>query len=93
MPIYAVDSLVRRSPALQRTPSASEFGVFLCGSELAAMGLAEGDMVEVRQNGSAAKTRVSMDDAVPAGCVRIPAAVAGSETLWDLIGPVSITKV
>ncbi len=93
VPIYAIDSLVRRAPALQRTPSAGGFGVFLNSAEAAANGIAEGDTVEVRQNGSAAKAQVSLDDAVPAGCARIPAGVPGSEALGDQIGPVSVTKV
>jgi NADH-quinone oxidoreductase subunit G len=93
VPIYAVDSLVRRAPALQRMPSAGAFGVFMSESEAAAKGLAEGDAVEVRQNGSAVKARLDLDDAVPAGCVRIPAGVAGSEALGDQIGAVSVTKV
>jgi NADH-quinone oxidoreductase subunit G len=93
VPIYAVDSLVRRSPALQRTPSAGGFGVFLSSAEASALGLAENDTVEVRQNGCAATAQVSLDDGVPAGCVRIPAGVPGSELLGDQIGPVSVTKV
>lgn len=93
LPIYAGDALVRRAPALQHTPAAGRFGAFLRGSEASALGLAEGDRVEVRQNGFSARTQVSLDEAVPAGCVRIPAGVAGSETLGDRIGPVSVTKI
>jgi len=93
LPIYAGDALVRRAPALQQTPSVGKFGAFLNPSEASAMSLVEGDSVEVRQNGFSAKTQVSLDDAVPAGCVRIPAGVAGSEALGDQIGPVSVTKV
>ncbi len=93
LPIYAVDPLVRRAPALQRTPAAGRFGAFLGPTEASVLGLAEGDLVKVRQNGFSAKMPVSPDDAVPAGCVRIPAGVAGSEALGNQIGPVSITKV
>ncbi|MCB2261877.1 MAG: NADH-quinone oxidoreductase subunit NuoG [Candidatus Thiosymbion ectosymbiont of Robbea hypermnestra] len=92
-PIYAGDALVRRAPALQGTPIAGRFGAFLCGSQASALGLTEGDPVEIRQNGLSVKTQVSLDERVPAGCVRIPAGVAGSETLGDQIGPVSITRV
>ena len=93
LPIYAVDALVRRAPALQSTADAGEFGAFMSSAEAAAMGLAEGDTVELGQNGAAARARVGLDDAIPAGCVRIPAGVAGSETLGDQIGPVSVSKV
>jgi len=93
LPIYAVDALVRRAPALQHTPAAGRLGTFLCSTEASALGLAEGDLVEVRQNGFSARMPVGLDEAVPTGCVRIPAGVAGSETLGDQIGPVSVTKV
>ncbi len=93
LPIYAVDALVRRAPALQHTPAAVQLGAFLRGTEASALGLAEGDLVEIRQNGFSTRMRVGLDDAVPGGCVRIPAGVAGSETLGNQIGPVSVTKI
>ncbi|MCG6860556.1 MAG: NADH-quinone oxidoreductase subunit NuoG [Chromatiaceae bacterium] len=93
LPIYAVDALVRRAPALQSTPAAGGFGAFLRSAEAVSLGLAEGDTVEIQQDGSAARARVGVDEAVPVGCVRIPAGVAGSEALGDQIGPVSLTKV
>jgi len=93
LPIYAVDTLVRRAPALQHTPAAVRLCAFLCNTEASALGLAEGDLVEVRQDGFSARMPIGLDDAVPAGCVRIPAGVAGSETLGDQVGPVSMAKV
>jgi NADH-quinone oxidoreductase subunit G len=93
LPIYAADMLVRRSAVLQRMPSAGRLEAFLSSAEAAAMGVAEGDSVQVRQNGSTARMPVVLDEAVPAGCVRIPDGVAGSEDLGDQIGPVSVIKV
>ncbi|MEA3274775.1 MAG: NADH-quinone oxidoreductase subunit NuoG [Pseudomonadota bacterium] len=93
VPIYAIDSLVRRAPALQRTPSSRVFGIFLNPEEAEGLGLAGGDAVEVRQNGAVVQTQVALDDAVPAGCARIPAGVVGSETLGEQIGPVTVQKV
>ena len=92
VPIYATDMLVRRAPALQRTPSQGTFGAFMNLEQANALGLAEGDLVTVRQDGAAAKTTVSVDAAVPAGCVRVPSAVAGSEALGVQIGPVTVEK-
>lgn len=93
VPIYASDPLVRRAPALQRTPAmASAFAAALHPDQMAALGLVAGDAVEVRQGGGAARTRVVADPAVPPGCVRIPAGVAGSEVLGDQMGPVTLTK-
>jgi len=93
VPIYAVDPLVRRAPALQRTPAANSFGVFLNPAEAKRLGLAEGDGVEVRQNGDLARAQVTLDGSVPAGCVSVPAGVARSELLGAQIGPVTIRKV
>jgi NADH-quinone oxidoreductase subunit G len=92
VPIYALDALVRRAPALQRTASAGAFGVYLNPAEAAGMGVADGDLVAVRQNGSAVEARVVIDEAVPRGCARIPAGVAGSEGLGLQIGSVSVEK-
>jgi NADH-quinone oxidoreductase subunit G len=93
VPIYAGDPLVRRAAALQRTPAAVPFGVYLNPEEAQRLGLATGDGVEVRQNGAAVRTAVALDRAVPAGCVRIPAGVAGSEALGPQIGPVAVQKL
>jgi NADH-quinone oxidoreductase subunit G len=93
VPIYASDALVRRAPALQRAPAAEAFAVYLNPQEAAQLGLADGDRVRVAQNGVAVQTLVSLDAGVPAGCARIPAAVAGSEVLGPQIAPVTIQKV
>jgi NADH-quinone oxidoreductase subunit G len=78
---------------LQRTPLAVPFGAYLNPQAAQELGLAEGDAVTVTQNGTAVKTRVALDPAVPAGCARIPAGVVGSETLGVQMGPVTLEKV
>jgi NADH-quinone oxidoreductase subunit G len=94
VPIYAVDPLVRRAHALQRTPSAGGgLGVFLNPAEAAAIGVVDGDQVLVKQRGAAVVARVVPDAAVPEGCARIPAAVPGSEALGTQMGPVALEKV
>jgi NADH-quinone oxidoreductase subunit G len=93
VPIYAVDPLVRRSPALQRTPAMdSAFGAYVHPDQASALGLVSGDVVEVQQNGARVRTRVVIDTAIPPGCVRIPSGVPGSESLGDQIAPVALTK-
>ncbi|MEJ2325556.1 MAG: NADH-quinone oxidoreductase subunit NuoG [Chromatiaceae bacterium] len=93
VPIYAVDPLVRRALALQRTRAANWFRVSLNPEEAKRLGLVEGDGVEVRQNGDLARGQVTLDGAVPAGCVSVPAGVAGSELLGAQIGPMTVRKV
>jgi NADH-quinone oxidoreductase subunit G len=93
VPIYSVDVLVRRAPALQSTPAAGRLGAFMSRAQAEAMGLAEGDEVEVSQSGPGVRTKVILDQAVPDECLRVPAAVAGSEALGDQIGPIAVVKI
>ena len=92
VPIYALDGLVRRSPALQRTPAMGAFGVSLHPEQASALGLTSEDRVEVRQGAVGVRAPVVIDERIPLGCARIPAGVAGSESLGDQIAPVSMTK-
>jgi len=92
VPIYALDGLVRRSPALQRTPAMGAFSVSLHPEQASALGLTDEDHVEVRQGEVGVRAPVILDDRIPLGCARIPAGVAGSESLGDQIAPVSMTK-
>jgi NADH-quinone oxidoreductase subunit G len=93
LPIYAVDALVRRAPALQHTPLAEGLSVRLHPDDAAARGLSDGDKVVVAQDEARATTRVVIDAAIARGCARIPAGVPGSEVLGDQIAPVWLEKV
>jgi len=93
VPIYAVDALVRHAPALQHTPLAASLAVFLNPEQAAELGLATGDEVAIHQGGYRSSARVVIDQRCALGSVRIPAAVAGSETLGPQIGPVSLEKL
>ncbi len=92
VPMYAVDSLVRRSPALQGTPAMADLGVRLHPDQAHALGLVAGDWVEVRQGGSPMRIQVLIDDRVPLGCARVPSGVPGSEVLGDRIAPMTVVK-
>jgi NADH-quinone oxidoreductase subunit G len=93
VPIYATDPLVRAAPALQHTPLVEPFIVSLSPQQAAHLELSEGDEVLIRQNGYGGRARVHIDEGCAIGCVRIPAAVPGSETLGAQIGPVALEKV
>ncbi len=92
VPIYAIDPMVRRARALQRSPLACPFGVYINASQSQALGVADGDEVEIKSGTASAMARVAIDDGVPDGCARIPAGVAGSEALGGQFAPVSINK-
>jgi NADH-quinone oxidoreductase subunit G len=91
VPIYAVDPLVRRAPALQLAPvQGAAFGVYLNPRQANADGLAADQAVRVIQDGREIETRLILDDRVPLGSARIPAGVPGSERLGAQIGPIEI---
>ncbi|TVQ94022.1 MAG: NADH-quinone oxidoreductase subunit G [Chromatiaceae bacterium] len=95
LPIYASDPLVRRAPALQRTPLAEPCAAHLHPAQAAALGLAAGDQVRLQQPDMPAPViaPVVLDDAVPPGCVRVPAAVDGSQALGAQIGPITLEPI
>ncbi|HEX9585338.1 MAG TPA: NADH-quinone oxidoreductase subunit NuoG [Gammaproteobacteria bacterium] len=92
VPIYAVDAIVRRAGALQRTQDAMLPDAAINPSLAATLGLRDGDMVKVRQNGCEATGVVRLDASVPDQCARIPAGVAMSESLGPAFGPVEIAR-
>jgi NADH-quinone oxidoreductase subunit G len=97
VPIYATDPLVRRAPALQRTPLAERFAVSLHPAEAARLGLADGQMariIQIATNGEPveAVAPAVIDDRIAVGCARIPAGVEGSGGLGPIMGPVQVSK-
>jgi NADH-quinone oxidoreductase subunit G len=97
VPIYATDPLVRRAPALQRTPLAERLAVSLHPKDAGRLGLADGQMARVAQiatNGECVEViaPVVIDDRIAVGCARIPAGVEGSGELGPIMGPVQISK-
>lgn len=92
VPLYRLDALVRRAPALQSVPGAGCFSVHLHPVQASALDLAAGDAVTISQGEAVARSKIALSEAVPMGCARIPAAVAGSETLGVQIGPVVVAK-
>ncbi|PLY13774.1 MAG: NADH-quinone oxidoreductase subunit G [Sedimenticola sp.] len=92
VPIYAVDPLVRRSMPLQQTHDAIAAAVYINANEAGKAGLSEGDRVSVKQDGHQATLGIIIDSNIPDGAVRIPAGVAGSETLAGQFGQVTLEK-
>ena len=90
LPIYAVDALVRRAEALQRTPLAESACVRLSPATAQRLALREADSARVEQNGAVASLPVVYDPGVPDDCVWIPVGVAGSELLGPAVGAVHI---
>jgi NADH-quinone oxidoreductase subunit G len=83
-PIYATDPIVRRSPPLQKTADGKAARTArLNPATFAAMGLAAGGQVRVRQGGGEALLPAVADANVPEGCVRVARGVAETAALGE----------
>ncbi|MFP3874172.1 MAG: molybdopterin-dependent oxidoreductase, partial [Thiohalophilus sp.] len=92
LPIYAVDSLVRRAQPLQDTVDAIAAAAYINEQTANAAGISDAAYVLVRQDDSEARLPLVIDEAVPAQCVLIPYGVAGSETLTRAYGPIELQR-
>jgi NADH-quinone oxidoreductase subunit G len=91
VPIYAVDALVRRAPALQATAHAVDAAARVNPRLAKASGLAAGRPVRVAQDGVVLTLELVVDPRVPDGCVLIHAGVPGSRALGPSFGPVTLS--
>jgi NADH-quinone oxidoreductase subunit G len=93
-PLYAVDALVRRAAPLQATRDAREATARLAPALAAALGVADGNRVAIRQGAAEAGEFVARVDAgVADACVRLPVGIPGTERLGPAFGELSVTKV
>ncbi len=76
VPMYRVDALVRRAPALQQMPQAGDELVHVSPRTLERLGLADGARITVEVGEVKVATSVQMDAVVPDGCCLIYAATA-----------------
>lgn len=92
VPQYQSDSLVRRSPPLQKTKYSAKAVAGMHSEQLAKLGLQDGEQVLVKQGAGSATLTAKMDNRVPPGCVRLPGATAESAALGDLYGQISVER-
>jgi len=92
VPIYAADPLVRRAPALQRTCDAAGPTARMHPDTLAALGIAAGERVRVRQAQGSAELLAEADAAVPPGGVRVAAACAATAGLGAMFGALTVER-
>jgi NADH-quinone oxidoreductase subunit G len=92
VPIYNVDTLVRRSHALQHTPDVWKAGLYISPDTANQLGLSEGDSVVMRQDESELTLPLMIDSKLPSACVWMPTGVPGSELLGAGFGAVSLEK-
>jgi NADH-quinone oxidoreductase subunit G len=90
VPVYSGDALVRRAAPLQSTPIAGRAEVRMHPDEAREQGLAGAERVVVTQGEGRARLPLVLDEVVPRGCVWIPVAVPGVETLGPAFGNVQV---
>ena len=92
-PIYSVDAVVRRAPALQSTKEAIRDYLWL-GSDLSKeLGAVNGDVVRVEQDGKHIELPAQIDVSLAGSVVRVPMTSNASKVIGGIGGPVQITKV
>ena len=91
LPLYAVDNVVRRSPALQETDDAIPACVIL-NAELAKQnGIQDEDNIVVAQAGNNVTLRAYIEDSVPDNCIMIPQGVEGVEGLGAAYSEITLS--
>ena len=92
--IYAVDPIVRRAPALQRTADAKRGNqIGLNQAAMNELSLKEGDVVSITQGNLSTQLPVTLEANLAAGAVRISAGTEASAKLGAMFGPITLSKV
>jgi NADH-quinone oxidoreductase subunit G len=93
VPIYQVDGVVRRAPALQQTRDAQVDRVSMHGGLIEKLDLQPGDRVRVCQHGGEVVLDFDRDDRLPAGCVRVATAIEATCELGAAFGQMTVERV
>jgi NADH-quinone oxidoreductase subunit G len=91
VPIYVVDALVRRAPALQATHDNPPPAARMNSAQAAKSGLSGGQRVTVRMVEGSAQLDLVIDERVPDGCVLVAQGYAETATLGGC-GPATVVK-
>lgn len=92
VPVYSVDAIVRRSPALQATHDNPGPGLRISKASAEQFDLKEGDRVRARMLEGDAELDVVIDDRIPSGCAWMPVGFLETSTL-GASGPVTVSKL
>jgi NADH-quinone oxidoreductase subunit G len=92
VPIYAVDSIVRRAPSLQRTADARTPYVSVGSALWTELGLVDGASLKVQQASSSVVLPARLDASLADQVVRVPAGLA-TTVLGPMVGTVRVEKV
>ena len=92
LPMYAVDNMVRRATALQKTPDADVASVSLNPADASRLGLSDGDKAVVLQGDEDADMDVVVTDSIAEGSALISQAIETTLELGAPFGSVQIKK-
>ena len=90
VPLYAVDALVRRAGALQRTQDAVFAGVELNSETANRLGVEDGARARLKQNGSELTVTVGIDQSIATGCARLVSGVPETAGFGPSFGPIEV---
>ncbi len=90
LPLYAIDSLVRRAAPLQETDDALGAMIAVNKNTALKLGLDSSHMAVVMQSNNRVNLPIYIEDAVPDDCAFIPTGVAGSVELGISYGPIEV---
>jgi NADH-quinone oxidoreductase subunit G len=92
VPMYFGDPLVRRSPPLQKTREAQPPRAWMNARLMRELGVSAGQPVAVKQGDGTATLAAALDDKLPDGCLRVPAAHPATAALGAMFGTLSAQK-
>jgi NADH-quinone oxidoreductase subunit G len=93
LPLYAVDAIVRRAEALQKTPDGNVSALCLHSKDAGTRGLKTGDHASVEARSGSAQLQVIVSDAVCEGSALLCTAIDDSLSLGAPYGVLTVTKV
>jgi NADH-quinone oxidoreductase subunit G len=93
VPIYAVDSIVRRATSLQLTADARAPMAGLPEALWSQLGLRAGDNVRISQGAGEAVLPARLEASLAPNTVRVPAGLAETAALGAMFGAIAVEKV
>lgn len=92
VPIYFSDAIVRRAPSLQDTTDGQPPQAWLSAALAEKLGIATGDLVNVKQGQGVASLMAAIDLGLPSNVVRIAAAHPATKALGAMFGSIAVEK-
>lgn len=89
-PLYGVDSLVRRSLALQASASKDPIKIVMNATLASQLNFTEGQLIRIEQGSGQSLLTLSIQDSIPDHCVYIPAGCEETAHLGESFGVVNL---